>query len=335
MPNIQQMLDEQGVEYRTHGPNIARESVGIACPFCGDDPSQHMNITVRNLDKVGWWFCFRCREGGRSPHKLFMKLMGWSFADACAVLGHPNDTDPGDVSEFETLMNDEYEARQERDIRSLELPASFKRLWVDAPHADPYRRYLESRKFTGRDVKKVGRRYKLFYATAGAYAQRLIFPIYFEERLVCWTGRAIGSDEIRYKTTGFEEAVQSPSTVLYRYDKLAKMRGEVLVITEGPMDAIKVDFYGAPNNVRATCLFGKTPTETQIELLSDLKSRFDEFVVLLDAREMDDAWSLRSELRFVDRNIQLGTVAPLGVEDPGDLRPWAVRRLIKNDFYCI
>ena len=137
MTDIRAVCEEYSLEFVTNGPNVSRSAIGIACPFCGDDPSQHMNVTVEEGEKEGWWYCFRCQQGGRTPHRLFMASLGWSFAKACDVFGHPSSRPlPGDVSEFEQIARhlDQQEQPHSttKQSRGLRLPLEFRKLWEES-----------------------------------------------------------------------------------------------------------------------------------------------------------------------------------------------------------
>ncbi len=62
------LLNELGVPFRERGKNISRDSIGVCCPFCGDDHNYHMNIAQ---DKEA----FYCRRDPTHAGHSFVKLL--------------------------------------------------------------------------------------------------------------------------------------------------------------------------------------------------------------------------------------------------------------------
>jgi hypothetical protein len=151
----------------------------------------------------------------------------------------------------------------------------------------------------------------------------VIFPLTLNQKLVNWVGRSIGAREPRY--LNLQSAVSTKSLV-WNYDQLMS-GGQVLIITEGPMDALKVDVYGKASGWRATCLFGTGITSEQEHLLRRLGRNFRAMIALGDERKGSNAWILRSQLFPLP--VIIGRL-PSGVEDPGALSPREVRTLISQ-----
>src|SRR5690554_4770393 len=78
-------LTQYNVDFITEGPNLAHGNVGVRCPFCGDDPSYHMGIS---LDGHGWNCWRNGQHRGRSPIRLIQALTGVSREKALAIAGH-------------------------------------------------------------------------------------------------------------------------------------------------------------------------------------------------------------------------------------------------------
>jgi hypothetical protein len=160
----------------------------------------------------------------------------------------------------------------------------------------------------------------------GDFGYRIIFPIYFEGELVTWTGRVISQSMIRYKSLSVEKSIHRITDILFN-DSSIFCGGDVLVITEGPFDAIKVDFYGERYGVKATCLFGMNVSSSQRQILSELAERFDKFVLLLDSKEIVNTLSIKRSLPFL--NLKIGRL-PNDIEDPGDLTDMGVKEFVRN-----
>jgi hypothetical protein len=281
--DIVRFLSDHNIEYVTHGPNVGRNEVAIRCPFCGTaDPSQHLSWNPN----TGYWICRRNPNNhkGRRPHRLIMRLINCSLEEAEAIA--VGERDLGSIkaqlrSRFEPI---EYPSRE---TRSLTLPKEFRPLTTKGSGRYFTDYLINKRGFRERDIPTLVEEYDLRFCTTGNWRNRIIFPIYFEGQLVCWTGRSIAaSARIRYLSLGQDElhfrALLTPKELVYQYNSLLESGGKALFIAEGPIDALKLDLYGKALDARATCLFGTGITEDQIIQISQLSQRFQRLIVFGD-----------------------------------------------------
>src|SRR5215469_12828470 len=243
-------LDSHSIAYATRGGNIGRGHIGINCPWCGDDDSYHLGISLAN----GFYHCWRepvpGSHSGRSPYRLIEQLLGVGRQTARAIVR-------AGVLEFP------------REYFRLDSSPRAKRLYYP---------YLTGRGYTERQVDWLVKRYRLCYAARGVFVYRVIVPVYYQNRLVTWTGRHIGDDELRYRTlshdadnairSGQPQAVENIKNTLFDFDR-AVYGGKTLVITEGVFDAMRVSFLGYDHGIQAVALFGKQANQTQLSLLGE------------------------------------------------------------------
>lgn len=298
-------LDDNAIPYVTQGPNIGHGDVGIACPFCGDDPSEHLAISLTGRG----WVCRRNRmqHKGKSPVRLVARLLGIANDAAYELVYGEGSAPPS--GNLATLVRDKlWPGRVEvRRPAKLLLPDNFRRMGTRLS-ARPYWRYLtgEDRQMSGPEARWVVKKYDLRYCTGGPYHGRVIFPIRFEGRLHTWTGRAITDVAlIRYRTLstddevvareGLGPALCSITDLLLSYDVLIE-GGSHLVVVEGPFDAVRLSWLGRKRGLRATCLFTQNITSAQIDLLSRIASRYEHRSVLLDAAALGAAVRVCSAL---------------------------------------
>ncbi len=90
--------------------------------------------------------------------------------------------------------------------------------------------------------------------------------------------------------------------------------GETLFITEGPFDALKIDYYGYPK-IRATCLYGVNPTMAQIGILRQVIKNYARVGILFDHEAQEQAMALRD---YLPSKVGIASL-PKGVDDPGNL----------------
>lgn len=321
-----------GVQYITKGPNTAHNHISIHCPFCGSaDTSEHMGLSLDR--KRPAWGCWRSRaHRGVSPVRLIVALLGCSEKHAKALV------DQGSLPEldqFNKLFSKPEAESEEKDLEGLTLPKTFRAFGTNN-YSKRFEAYLEGRGFP--DPLDVAQQYDLRYCLTGTYANRVILPIYYRDMLVGWTGRdTTGHATLRYNTLtddtevarrqGFEPApINIKSLVLWQ--DYVELGGEGLLIVEGPLDALKVDYFNQQPGVVVTCLFGK-PTAPQLRTLSIAARKFGWVASALDPDAWADALPFISELQDLSGKRVISAKIE-GAEDPGAMNEGQVQALVSQ-----
>jgi hypothetical protein len=329
-------LNRRGIDYSEKGPSATTGNISIKCPFCGSsDRSMHMAISIRGRG----WRCFRNprQHRGRSPVKLIQALLGCSWEEAFRIAGVSSIRNTVDGKPFNqhvaTLLR--RDTKTNTDEQSLRLLPAFKPL-LNIGSGRYFANYLvEKRDYRFFDISNLCAEYGLHYALTGPFAWRIIFPIYMNDRLVCWIGRTLSENtNMRYRTLSADPenaerdslplAVMSVEHTLLNHDQL-RNGGEELIVCEGPFDAMRIDYFGADFGVRATCVYTKSISDEQISLLSDIGLKFARRTLLFDTdTQLDDLRSLSrvAHLDFRVRHI------PNRYKDPAELPRNAVYDLI-------
>ena len=302
--NWQQFFEANHIDYTTGGKNTSRGWLSISCPMCsGNDPSMHMGC-----HPSGVFSCWRdaSHKGGK-PDRLIAALLGVTQGRARVIAAAFTQSSPDEFNApagFKTAPESPQPVRLPKEFIPIEFGKLTHKFW----------QYLWNRGFD--DPYKVAEQYGLLACLSGRWSGRLIIPV----NHVGWQGRALrtGKDTPRYLTSSPEI-----KKVLFNQDA----KGDVLFICEGPMDSIKLDFYGQAYGARATCLFGATPTTEQIHLLSSIASRFKRIVLLFD----QDSAGLIAGYNLSDwiRNVSFGSL-PDGVSDPGELSKDQVKEVVNE-----
>ncbi len=330
------LLDERRIPYITRGANVSRGEVNIRCPFCGSaDPSYHMGL---NPD-TGWWSCWRHRKAhsGKSPLRLIMRLLGVTYYEAREIAGLGEDyVDPEGFDAIAArilgrLKHDGPAPAAER--RFLDLDPGFKPL-TDSISTRRHWNYLfKQRGFNERrqgveDVDRLVKLYGLMAGVSGGWANRVIIPYYQDRELVTWTGRAIGDAEIRYRDLETDVSLIPPKDTLFNIDCMldeTNPEGAILIVQEGPIDALKVDFYGRDLGVRSCAVSTNSIGDDQAYLLKAAERRFSRILIAMDAKTdygVVDSMRMRQQLNFIRCSI---TQLPPGAPDGGALTPSQVR----------
>ena len=287
-------LSVHGIDYKA---NPRRHIIELRCPFCFDDPSMHMGISMRGKG----WHCWRneTEHSGKSTARLIAALLGCSFEEAARIAGTGDVSIPTTDATFADDMMKRLGVSTEKPRHAanciLEPLPEFRPIQDDGFCRRLVFPYLRKRWYSQRDALWLAKRYGLMYASKGRFGYRIIAPVNQNGRLVKWTGRSVASSvELRYKSlssdperAAAQDLPVAPMNIkecLFDFDKLRK-GGRTLVVCEGPFDAMRVTFLGGYAGIMGTALFNKTPAPAQVELLRELTPEFDETVCLFD----DDA----------------------------------------------
>lgn len=313
---------DYGISFFVQGSNVAHGNINCQCPFC-DDPSEHLGLSLD--PNTPSWGCWRCKAGGRSPVRLVCKLAGVTLPQALQIVAAHNETSP---DEFERLLEPPQEAQKSARSAALALPPGCRELSDGSAGARRFLDYLNSRGFVGDDGTRVARVYGLYYALVGEQAWRVVFPVYQYGVLQAWTGRSIHAQStLRYKADFGGKIKHSLANV----DALLNgaHKEETLVVAEGPMDFLKLDFYGQAHDLRATCTFGTAWSLMQVSKLLPLVQRFRRTVVLYDRGAYMEGARLAEEVKAFT-HCDVSAVEMFGAKDPGALTPQGVAHLAKG-----
>lgn len=333
-------LRQHNIEFVTQGPNTARHHVSIRCPWCGEsDPSQHMGISLRGL---GWGCLRNSAHRGKSIQRLVQRLLGCSPEEARRVAGVAEALTPtGDdlANSFALLKQRLGVQAPARSRGELKLPDEFKPLLNGSPFAGGFVEYLRGRGYRDAQIKWLAENYKLHYATRGAFAYRLIIPVYDRYgSLMTWTGRAIQSEmSPRYKTlrmsaegpddTGPVARIAANETILGLPVLWEAPNPKALVLSEGPLDGIKLTAFGHKMGLYGAALFGLNAYASQVADILDLSRRFERTYLLLDADAELHRLRLLTQLAAARPTV---LKMPEGSDDPGAMTGGEVVSLAMN-----
>ena len=269
--------------------------------------------------------CWRDRSHrGKAPWRLIQALLKCSREEALRQSGVGGSTPVPE--NFGERLRGLFSSPSSAPVQApLQFPAQIRPITRQGSGA-AFLSYLTDRGFPRSRVDEVAHDYGLRYAVSGPFRQRLVIPIVMPQGLVNWTARAITPATVRYKTLsddpdkakdqGLPVAPLAVDHTLWNYAELIETKGRRLAVVEGPLDALKSDFFAQDYDTRVTCTFGKNISESQIALLSNLRDNFDEFWLVQDPDALLGSMSAQRRLAFLDFRFKR---IPQGVEDPGAL----------------
>ena len=358
-----QILIDHGVECVTEGKNAQAGNFSIPCPWCGDDPSQHLGV---RLDK-GWYNCWRSpTHHGRDVEDVLVAVLGWSREQARIELGREKDplfdkeNDLDSLSELFSLdkptptlyardldpqdgIADAYKVgiikrpvRKRKSQTKAVVEIERKTLLKNIPGiyrpikpkgiTRSFWKYLSQRRGFGKDTAAVITRYDLWACLGGEHNGRVVIPYIKNQQWVTFTGRSISDNAtLRYLALRASLSLVNPRHAIWNYDTIRE-GGRVLVITEGPLDAMKVDYYGWELGVRGTCVGTVTASSQQANQLQEISTGFEDVVVVLDRGFELQALELATNIGPRVRASRFR--AARSKKDFGDLNEAGIRRLL-------
>ena len=214
MLTITELLDEQGVDYKTNvqHTNVREGWLGVKCPFCRDVVGKyHMGI---NLDS-GHCSCWVC--GWHSLANVLVELTGEPYF-SCVQWA--------DIISAQTI-------REELPKRGrLKVPKGVTHLgWH-------HRRYLLDRGFKPNQLVHAWNIRGIDNSPGKSHS--IYIPITYRGEVVSWTTRRLSDKSPRYITAKPEEQTMSPNDFLFGECHCLHM----IVVVEGPFDMFRIG-YGA------------------------------------------------------------------------------------------
>lgn len=310
MFNIEQFLQEHDIMYHTSGKDVAKGNINIKCPFCGElDKRWHMGI---NLTK-NWYGCWKdTSHRGKDISYLLAKLLNCSIKYAKSIVYKNNHTTISNETSLTSQIRDKLfktssntitkdKCQNDTDLKEFDM---FKSIILNSV----YYKYLKNRGFD--NIALLIDKYNLKFSQSGKWIGRIIFPVYINSNLVTWQGRDI-TDKSRLRYLDESKKVKK---YIYNYDNL---NGDILYICEGVIDALKLDFY-TPSEISATCIFTKSITKEQYDLLFNIIGRFKGVRILLDRGELKASNDIKNELSIFHKNIKV-VILPEDVKDVGEM----------------
>lgn len=313
-------LRQRGIPHTKGGGNAARNELAVRCPMCGSqDEGMHMAISLLGRG----WKCRRkpLEHKGRNPTRLVQALLQCSW-EAAAGITKQGIFLTGNFAGEMALLKARFMAPKPR--KPIKLLPEFLPFGTNKPSAQAFTQYLKNRNYTIKQIDKLTMDFGVRYCPRGSYKGRIVFPVYYNDKLVSWTGRTISKNVIpRYRALSNNEDNQErglpigvgPITnYLLWYDQLKKGYHQTLVLVEGPFDALRIMVLGQKLGIGATCLFTSQPSKGQVDLLHDLIPRVKRTFLLLD--KGTEANAIRAS-SLISCDLEIITLQDF--KDPGEI----------------
>lgn len=239
--DIQLVLDELQIEYTTKGKNVSEGWIGTQCPFPGcDDTSNHCGLCLSSPVVS----CFACGTTGNYLTFLAASLNSWPKAIEAIQKFTP------------------------RELKSYSGPKEYSRvLKVELPKEATktptkyQKEYIKSRGYKIEDLEIL---YDFYYnGPIGKWANRIIVPVYFNNRLVTFSSIDIAEkSKLRYKHLSKEESIIHCKELLYGIDTIQSYN--IVMVVEGFFDKARI-------GKNCVCTMGTLITPEQFKQLTKFK----------------------------------------------------------------
>lgn len=308
---------EQNVDSRVKYTNNSNE-IHICCPVCGETRYRlYINLVTGQL------YCHNCQFHGTAVN-LIKYINGVSYAEAQKIFN----TIKGNI-----ILPENIEDALKRRImetapveitkRSIPLPEEFQ--LISTSHnavATRAANYLQGRGITPHQIEQ----HRMGICATGEYHNRIIIPIYQEDKLMFWVARAMsGNVALKEKSPSNSFYQYGKSEVIFNLDQAAKTYRSI-VISEGIFDALSWGRIGVS-------LLGKTLYDAQLSQLLSYRDWLTEGIyIALDADAERDAMKLAQTLSgFFDVKV---IHIPTEFDDPNNYLVTHSKREMWNLITC-
>lgn len=275
--DVPRMLDALGIQYREHG-----DELWAPCPHPSHKETRPSWSIADNPMGAGHGlhYCFGCQFTGNAIDLVMACLGDVSFSHACQWI-----TDKGLWLNGAVPLDVSVEVTNAAARSKLKVPGGLRggplEDWVT-----PARRYAEERGLTNEQVM----RWRIMYATDGAMAGRILFPLRDENGIWrSWHARTYSKQDKRYKNASNDDGYDPGAVFGMEHWPVRKARKNCsLVLTEGTLDALACERVITVDNCFICAIGGSEPHARQLLKLAGWAS-------IICATDGDDAGDALAE----------------------------------------
>jgi hypothetical protein len=267
------------------------------CPYCHDGKSKNPRSHFLFINEEIGFQCFNCgakhRFSGTNVSGLakFISKSAWKKQGAVMLELKKEKIFPNtDLKNQEELKEEVGEDNLELiDYKEVELPdVSIKITTKKDKIAPRYRsKFLENKEKVKKYLKEHGledlpQAKDLYICMEGDYSNRLIFPIYFDGKLISWAARALFPTKTKYLYPPAEDEFNERGRIIYGLDKLFKAEDvKQIFVTESLTDAWILG---------GMAVLSKNITDDQINILKHFNFQKKNLLFVLDKDKINFKW---------------------------------------------
>ena len=258
--NLEELLDEYGIDYITTGKNTSRNYVNVSCVGIGqcEYDTNYTHGIHRSLNRSYCWWCaqfytpYQIAKGLGIPWKEYQQTMN-NVADDWGLDKEdlPDEIDPDEIEDIIVPGEELHQVH-----RNYLISRGYDPDWL-----------IEHYHIKG--TLKWDADYKLSY--------RVIFPITYEGKTISYIGRSYVDNPFKYCCADPEKESYFHKNLLFNLDKATKKR---VILVEGALDALKL--IQSSGNFSIIASYGTSVKPNQYKIL---RTYYDEVVVLFDPED--------------------------------------------------
>ena len=299
------ILNDYNIEYWTEGKNVSKDSVNVTCPFCNDH-SNHCGI----FEDTFVFHCWKCNATGPFI-RLFQQLTNLSSTECERIVNSSEISfKQSSKEQINQLINKEQtdEVLNNKNLE-INLP-EYSELITPKTKSVLLDNYLKRRNISLDTILE----YNCYICEVGKYMHRMIIPIYYEEKLVCYqaadlTGRA----DLKYDIPKQVDI----NTYLYGIDNISTS----MILVEGILDVWRLEEFDCAT-------FGTHITDAQKNLIEDKHLN-----TLIFCWDSDAYWKAKKQAKYFEPFINNVKVIKLPEgEDPDSLGKWKTLELVGKSY---
>ena len=296
---------EYGIKFAETGKNVKKGNINIRCPFCADDPSHHMGLSLEGKG----WACWRGdNHRGRAPQRLIRELLQCDQAQATRI-----------AQKFGAKV--QVVPRRKKDNHDnlpISIPIEFQPFDPEKKSHARFHFYLRDRGFDSAFVLPLG----LYVCGKGRFRSRIVFPIIDTTGIRRgWTGRSIvKGGSARYLS------YMPHGKYGHGFDKAPG--GRELYVVEGIFDELRIR-QASVQGIDAVSLLSTSMSEFQMKELLVVMKRYQRTTFMFDHKARASAQRIARELAALHPRV-LSCPAPEGL-DLGDWNTTEVRTWLKME----
>ncbi len=255
-------------------------------------------------DEIGWQ-CFNCggkhRFSGSNITTLatFISKSAWKKVGALLLEIKKDKIFPdSSLKNQEELKEEVGEDNLELiDYKEISLPdVSIKYMTHSSKVAPMYRKRFKENKakvkkyLQDHGLYEIAKNRDLYICMDGDYSNRLIFPIYFDGKLISWAARALFPTKTKYLYPPSDEDHNDRGRIIYGLDTLFKSESvKQIFVTESLTDAWILG---------GMAVLSKNITKEQVAILKNFNFQKKKLMFVLDKDEINFKWD--SDLKGVE-----------------------------------
>ena len=287
------------------------------CPYCHDGVSKNpRSYFIFDNDEIGF-HCFNCgakhRFSSKNIHSFanFISLSSWKKIGQILLEIKKRKLFPSiKIKEQEEIKEENNEIFNIIDYKEIKLPEKTYDLFMNAVKIKGYdrKRFKKVREWAfnyldEKGVMDIAKDKKLFVCLDGDFKNRLIIPIYFDDKLISFAARALYNTKNKYLYPPTDDEHNERSKIIYNLEKLVYNRSKRIYITESIIDAWILD---------GMSVLSKNLSKEQIALLNFFNKTNSELIFVLDKDDninKKDKKGLELGLKVLEQNNKLWKIS--------------------------